>query len=68
MNDHGSSGFPGDILSPTDAAKVLGLSSDMVRTLSDMGKLAVSRTVSGRRFYLRSDVDRLAAERSKAGR
>jgi excisionase family DNA binding protein len=56
---------PDDLMTPSDAARVLGLSADSVRVLSDSGRLPAMRTVSGRRLFRRSDVDRLAAERAQ---
>ena len=60
MNHH-----PDDLLTPSDAARVLGLSADSVRVLSDNGRLPSMRTVSGRRLFRRSDVDRLAMARAQ---
>lgn len=60
MNQH-----PDDLLTPSDAARVLGLSADSVRVLSDNGRLPSMRTVSGRRLFRRSDVDRLAVQRAQ---
>jgi excisionase family DNA binding protein len=54
-----------DLLTPSDAARVLGLSPDSVRVLSDTGRLPAMRTISGRRLFRRGDVDRLAAERAQ---
>lgn len=56
---------PDDLMTPSDAARVLGLSADSVRVLSDSGRLPAMRTVSGRRLFRRGDVDRLAAERAQ---
>jgi len=56
---------PNDLLTPSDAARVLGLSADSVRVLSDTGRLPSMRTISGRRLFRRSDVDRLALERAR---
>jgi excisionase family DNA binding protein len=56
---------PDDLLTPSDAARVLGLSADSVRVLSDTGRLPSMRTISGRRLFRRSDVDRLALERAQ---
>jgi excisionase family DNA binding protein len=56
---------PNDLLTPSDAARVLGLSADSVRVLSDTGRLPSMRTVSGRRLFRRSDVDRLALQRAQ---
>jgi excisionase family DNA binding protein len=55
---------PNDLLTPSDAARVLGLSADSVRVLSDNGRLPGMRTVGGRRLFRRADVDRLAIERA----
>ncbi|HZS39769.1 MAG TPA: helix-turn-helix domain-containing protein [Polyangia bacterium] len=51
-------------MTPSDAARILGLSPDSVRALSDSGRLATLRTVSGRRLFRRADVERLANERA----
>jgi excisionase family DNA binding protein len=56
---------PDDLMTPSDAARVLGLSADSVRVLSDSGRLPAMRTVSGRRLFRRADVDRLAADRAQ---
>ena len=56
---------PDDLLTPSDAARVLGLSADSVRVLSDNGRLPSMRTVSGRRLFRRSDVDQLAIRRAQ---
>lgn len=57
---------PDDLLTPSDAARVLGLSVDSVRYLADHGRLPVLRTTSGRRLFKRIDVDQLAADRKRA--
>ena len=57
---------PNDLMTPSDAARVLGLSADSVRVLSDSGRLPALRTISGRRLFRRGDVDRLAAERAQS--
>src|SRR5215468_4594262 len=64
-NHTGHSPDPDDLMTPSDAARVLGLSADSVRVLSDSGRLPAMRTVSGRRLFRRGDVDRLAAERAQ---
>jgi excisionase family DNA binding protein len=61
-----TSSDPNDLLTPSDAARVLGLSPDSVRVLSDSGRLPALRTVSGRRLFRRGDVDRLASDRAAA--
>jgi excisionase family DNA binding protein len=58
------SGDPNDLMTPSDAARVLGLSADSVRVLGDSGRLPALRTVSGRRLFRRADVEHLAAERA----
>jgi len=55
---------PDELMTPSDAARILGLSPDSVRALSDSGRLATLRTVSGRRLFRRADVERLANERA----
>lgn len=65
MNDITDAPNPNDLMTPSDAARVLGLSADSVRVLSDSGRLPAMRTVSGRRLFRRGDVDRLAAERAQ---
>jgi excisionase family DNA binding protein len=65
MNESALATNPDDLLTPSDAARVLGLSPDSVRVLSDNGRLPAMRTVSGRRLFRRGDVDRLAAERAQ---
>ncbi|MGQ0507859.1 MAG: helix-turn-helix domain-containing protein [Myxococcaceae bacterium] len=59
MADHN----PEELLTPSEAAHVLNLSSDTVRLMSDKGLLKTVRTMSGRRLFRRDDVERLAAER-----
>ena len=55
-------------MTPTEAAHVLGLSADAVRSLSDAGRLPTLRTVGGRRLFRRRDVEELAAARAKESR
>ncbi len=59
---------PDELMTPSDAARILGLSSDSVRSLSDSGRLATLRTVSGRRLFRRADVEKLAADRADTKR
>jgi excisionase family DNA binding protein len=59
---------PDDLMTPSDAARVLGLSADSVRVLGDTGRLPALRTVSGRRLFRRGDVEHLAAERARTAR
>jgi hypothetical protein len=54
-----------DLLTTADAARVLGLSSDMVRLLAREGRLPVgAESVRGVRMFRREDVEALAAERA----
>lgn len=54
-----------DLLTTADAARLLGLSADMVRLLARDGRLpAAAETVRGVRLFRRDDVDALAAERA----
>jgi len=64
-SNHNGQAHPDDLMTPSDAARVLGLSADSVRVLSDSGRLPAMRTVSGRRLFRRGDVDRLAADRAQ---
>ena len=57
---------PNDLMTPSDAARILGLSADSVRVLGDTGRLPTLRTVIGRRLFKRGDVEHLAAERARA--
>ncbi|WP_414639373.1 helix-turn-helix domain-containing protein [Archangium sp.] len=54
-------------LEDMDAARVLDISPETVRGLSNAGKPRALRTMSGRRLFRRSEVDRLAEERSRQG-
>jgi excisionase family DNA binding protein len=54
-----------DLLTAVDAAKILGLSADMVRLLAREGRLpAAAQTTRGLRLFRRSDVEELASERA----
>lgn len=55
---------PDELMTPSDAARLLGLSSDSVRALSDAGRLPTLKTVGGRRLFRRGDVEKLAADRA----
>lgn len=53
------------LLSSADAARILGLSADMVRLLARSGRLRTAvQSVRGVRLFRRTDVDALAAERA----
>lgn len=51
-----------DILTVRDAAKLLGISDQMVRLHERQGRLRAVRTVGGWRLFLRGDVQRFASE------
>ena len=55
----------GDLLSNGDAAKQLGLSTSMVNKLAVAGRLKAIRTRGGFKLFLASDIEALAAARSK---
>ena len=54
-------------LSPSEAARLLHISSQRVRELADQGRLRAQRTALGR-LIDRGDVERLAAERAERSR
>jgi excisionase family DNA binding protein len=53
------------LMTPSEAAALLGVSADTVRNYSDEGKLPTLRTVTGRRLFRRSDVKKLREVRRK---
>lgn len=56
-----------ELLECAAVAALLGLTARGVRWLAETGRIPYYRTASGRRYYLRADVERIAAERA-AGR
>jgi excisionase family DNA binding protein len=58
------SNLQGSMLSPSQVARLLGVSSQRVIQLANEGKLPCERTPLGRLFD-RVDVERLARERAK---
>lgn len=56
---------PDDLMTATDAGRILGVSVDMVRVLARNGGLAFQATVSGVRLFKRADVDALARQRAQ---
>jgi excisionase family DNA binding protein len=56
---------PDDLMTSGEAARVLGLSADMVRWLEREGRLPAQRTTNGFRLFRRCDVERLSAERAR---
>jgi excisionase family DNA binding protein len=59
---------PHDLMTTGEAARVLGLSPDMVRLLERDGRLPAQRTTNGLRLFRRGDVEKLAATRAQTGR
>ena len=51
------------IMTPTEAAQVLFVSTDTVRKWADEGKLPCMKTMSGRRVFKSSDVENLRRKR-----
>jgi excisionase family DNA binding protein len=56
---------PDDLMTATDAGRILGVSVDMVRVLARNGGLPFQATVGGVRLFKRSDVDALARQRAQ---
>jgi excisionase family DNA binding protein len=55
-----------DLMTTGEAAKVLGLSADRVRQLSDQGRLPAERTRGGTRLFQRDTVEAERARRAAA--
>jgi DNA-binding transcriptional MerR regulator len=55
-----------DVMTASDAGRILGVSVDMVRLLAKNGELPFKSTISGVRLFLRADVDALARRRERA--
>ena len=56
-------GNPDDVMTASDAGRILGVSVDMVRLLARDGRLPFTSTIRGVRLFRRDDVERLAMER-----
>ena len=56
----------GDLLTLTDAGKVLGVTRELVRKLVNAGRVPSVRTAGGVRLLWANDVARLEAARAKA--
>lgn len=54
------------LLTPADAARILGVVPATVRQMAITGRLPSLRTESGMRLYRREDVEQLAQERAVA--
>ena len=59
---------PNQLLTASDAGRILGLSRDMVRILSHKGILPSQRAANGYHLFRRSDVEKLARERARSRR
>jgi DNA-binding transcriptional MerR regulator len=55
----------GDFLMTSAVARLLNVAQSTVILWDRLGKLRAIRTENGRRLFLRTDVERLAKERSK---
>ena len=55
------------LLTASDAARILGLSRDMVRILSQKGRLPAQRAANGYYLFRRGDVENLARVRAERG-
>jgi DNA-binding transcriptional MerR regulator len=53
------------ILTASDAARILGISRDMVRVLARRGILRSRRAANGYHLFRRGDVEQLARERAE---
>lgn len=58
---------PDDLMTATDAGRILGISVDMVRVLARDGRLPFTSTVGGVRLFRRGDVVALARQRRASG-
>lgn len=59
---------PDDLMTASDAGRIIGVSADMVRLLARGGKLAYLSTIRGVRLFRRADVDALASRRARKKR
>lgn len=53
-----------ELLECAAVAAILGISARGVRWMAETGRLPYYRTATGRRYYLRADVEGIAAERA----
>jgi excisionase family DNA binding protein len=54
-----------DLMTASDAGRILGVSVDMVRLLAKNGELPFMSTIGGVRLFRRADVDALARRRER---
>lgn len=59
---------PDDLMTASDAGRILGVSADMVRLLARSGKLAFLKTIGGVRLFRRADVEALVSRRARRPR
>ncbi len=57
-----------DLLSPGDAGRLLGVSTERVQQLDREGRLPALRDSAGRRLFRKTDVLRFKAKRARAQR
>jgi excisionase family DNA binding protein len=55
-----------DLLTPAEAAQVLGLTPAGIVAMATRGALPAIRTASGRRLFRRRDIERIAVRRAEA--
>ena len=55
-----------DLMTASDAGRILGISVDMVRVLARGGSLPFKSTISGVRLFRRADVEALALRRLRS--
>jgi DNA-binding transcriptional MerR regulator len=55
-----------DLMTASDAGRILGVSVDMVRLLARGGELPFMSTISGVRLFRRADVEALARRRERS--
>lgn len=60
-----SSDTAAEFLTTSDAAKLLGRTAQTVRSYEAAGRLRAVRTAGGWRLFLRADVERLLAARTR---
>lgn len=68
MTDKSGKGDAGELLTPADAGRLLGLTGQGIRYLEGRGVLRCQRTASGVRLFRRRDVERLRARREACRR
>ncbi len=56
---------PDDLMTATDAGRILDVSVDMVRVLARSGALPCTSTIGGMRLFRRADVEAVALQRAE---